>query len=134
MEPENRAHPRHRVVTDCVIRSRHGIVAEETIDTSWDGVRASAVAPVLTGEEVEIALRVPRSHFWLRAAGRVARVVHGRRWEDRAVAIGVALTSMHGFDRVLWGQAIARYPSPPAERGPDRDYARSVRQIASGQS
>jgi hypothetical protein len=67
------------------------VVARQVLDLSPAGMLVVAERPVLTGELVVLTLRVPMvSLAWFDAEAVVARVVHGRRPEDRGRALGLS--------------------------------------------
>lgn len=106
------------------------MLGEQTLDVSWDGLAIRARGQARCGESVRVAVRVPRSNFWLHGKGRVTRVIEGRRWSDDGPAFGIRLVEMHGFDRLVWGTALRRHPRTVGLRGETRDYAEAVLRIA----
>lgn len=130
MSTEQRDKVRYAVRTDCLVTSRDGrMLAERTLDASWDGLRLAATGTVRVGERVHVSLRVPRSRYWLQAEGVVTRLLHGRRDGDAGPAFGVRLDRMHGMDRMLLGTALRHQHRAAPERGATRDYARAVARI-----
>jgi len=71
------------------------LVADLALDLSTNGMLVRATTRILTGEEVFVAFKPPRSNRWLDAQGVVARVVHGRRPGDTGLAFGI---EFHTFD------------------------------------
>lgn len=127
-----RQHRRHRVRTDCVLRSRQDdrLIADETVDASWSGLRVRSLAAARVGEGVRVSIRVPGSRMWLDADGVVTRVCPGRRVDDGGETLGVALRRMDGMHRLLFATALRRHPEAPTSRGGARDYARAIQRIA----
>jgi len=127
-----RQHRRHRVTTDCVLRSADDdrLLADQTVDLSWSGLRVDALGAAAVGERVRICVRIPGSTTWLDADGRVARVCPGRREGEPGPTLGVRLATMDGMHRLLLATVLRHYPEASAERGADRDYARAVLRIA----
>lgn len=89
---------RRYVRLDCqVVRERDfRLVGDLALDLSTGGMRVRGLSPVLTGEEVVISFRPPRSNVWVDAEATVARVVHGRRPGDTGLSFGL---EFHGVGR-----------------------------------
>jgi hypothetical protein len=80
-----------------VVRDRDfTLVGRHMVDLCEEGmlVRADVGARVLTGEAVIVAFLAPFSRIWIDAEAFVARVIHGRRLEDRGLALGLAFERM----------------------------------------
>ncbi len=131
MEQQPR-HRRHRVRTECVVRAQRDdrLIADETFDLSWSGVRARALAATRVGERVRVSIRIPGSTTWLDADGVVARVCPSRRAGDEPAAVGVRMDRMDGMLRLLLGTVLRHYPELRPARRRARDYARMVARIA----
>jgi hypothetical protein len=85
-----------------VVRERDfRIVGRQMVDLCEEGmlVRADLGARVLTGEAVIVAFLAPFSRIWIDAEALVARVIHGRRLEDRGQALGIAFERMDAPER-----------------------------------
>ena len=108
------------------------LLGERTLDGSWDGLQVAACHDAEIGDRVNVALRVPRSTFWVQGKGTVTRVSPGLREEDEAPSIGIALDEMHGLDRMLLAHALRKNPQVAPKRNADRDYARTVWRIIRG--
>ena len=108
---------RREVLLSCqVVRERDfRLLATLALDLSTDGMLVATEARVLTGEEVIVSFRGPRSDQWFDASATVARVVHGRRPSDAGRCLGLA------FDRPdeRWKRALFRSLRglPPPEPG-----------------
>jgi hypothetical protein len=115
--PHRRAF-RHALRLDCqVVRLRDfRLVADTTLDLSTRGMSVAPRERVLTGEELVVSFRVPRSSRWMDVDATVVRVSHGRRPGDRGRALGL---QFHGIDerstRILF-EALRFFP-PPAPSG-----------------
>ncbi|MBX3270132.1 MAG: PilZ domain-containing protein [Sandaracinaceae bacterium] len=127
----HRGHRRYLVNTDCVVRSSADdrLLADETLDLSWSGLRARALGGARVGERVRVSVRVPGSRTWLDADGVVARTAPGRRAGERGETLAVALRRMDGMHRLLLATVVRRFPEVPPERGGTRDYARAIQRI-----
>jgi len=96
------------------------LIGDLAFDLSTKGMLVRACARVLTGEEVFLAFRPPRSNRWLDAQGVVSRVVHGRRPGDLGLSFGVEICAMeedqrqHLFDQLrgLYAPDPMRPPRP----------------------
>ena len=119
-----RKHPRRafrrEVILSCqVVRERDfRLVSELALDLSTQGMLVSTNLRVLTGEELLVSFRPPRSDRWLDVSATVARVVHGRRPGDRGRCLGL---SFHGLDaaseRALFHH-LRGLPAPEPSRLP----------------
>lgn len=127
-----RQHRRHRVITDCVLRSADDdrLLADETLDLSWSGLRVGALSEAAVGERVRICVRIPGSTTWLDAHGQVTRVCSGRRAGEPGPTLGVRMGTMDGMHRLLLATVLRHYPEAAEDRGAGRDYARAVQRIA----
>ncbi len=93
--PHSQRPVRRSVLLPCqVVRERDfRLVGRHLSDLSTEGMSVLIDRPVLTGEKLLIALKVPgTTSIWLDAEGEVRRVVHGRRPEDNGRAVGIELT------------------------------------------
>ena len=108
---------RREVLLSCqVVRERDfRLVSDLALDLSTEGMLVSTEQRVLTGEELLVSFRPPRSDRWLDVQATVARVVHGRRPSDRGRCLGL---SFHAFDaasrRLLFNQLRGLPPPEPA--------------------
>ena len=76
------------------------------------------VMPVLTGEEVVVSFKPPRSNTWFDAQGVVARVVHGRRPGDYGLSYGIELQNLSVDDERLLFDHLRGSSRPDAQRPP----------------
>lgn len=128
LEPVRRAFRRF-VRIDCQVVREHDfrLVGDLALDLSTRGMLVRARSRVLTGEELLVAFRPPRSNHWIDAQGTVARVVHGRRPGDTGLAFGI---EFHGMDRDhvdLLFDKLRGMAAPDATRPPRPLVARSLR-------
>lgn len=88
---------RHEVRLACqVVRVRDfRLVADTALDLSTRGMCVAVRRPVLTGEELIVSFRLPRSERWVDVDATVARVSHGRRPGERGRSLGL---QFHGLD------------------------------------
>jgi hypothetical protein len=103
---------RHALSLACqVVRLRDfRLIADTALDLSTRGMFAATRDRVLTGEELLVSFRVPRSNRWMDVDATVVRVSHGRRPGDRGRALGL---QFHGVDersrRILF-EALRFFP------------------------
>lgn len=79
---------------------------------------APRISRVLTGEEVVVSFKLPRSNDWLDAQGIVARVLHGRRPGDYGLSYGVEFFNLSKDDEALLFENLRGRGAPDALRPP----------------
>jgi hypothetical protein len=124
---------RRAVRFDCqVVRERDfRLLGEWALDLSNDGMLVVSNADVLTGEEVVVSFKVPRSSIYVDAEATVARVVHGRRPSDRhRRALGISFASLDDAARRMLRASLRGLPPPLPTRRPRIDYAASIHMAA----
>jgi hypothetical protein len=116
------------VRVDCqVVRERDfRMVGSRGVDLSPDGMLVMLQEPVLTGEPLVVAFRLPRSDFWFDATAHVARVLHGRRPGDKGRCFGVEFEPLEPDVAVFLRRALRGVPPPLPMREPRIDYAASI--------
>jgi hypothetical protein len=87
---------RREVLLACqIVRERDfRLVSDLAFDLSTEGMLVSTSDRVLTGEELLVSFRAPRSNLWFDLEATVARVVHGRRPFDRGRCLGLTFHSV----------------------------------------
>jgi hypothetical protein len=120
MSEPNRASFRRLVCLDCQVVREHDfqLVADLAVDLSTRGMLVRGRRRVLTGEEVIVSFKPPRSSRWFDAQGTVARVVHGRRPGDRGLSFGIEFTNLSWADELHLFDAIRGLPAPAPLRPP----------------
>ena len=124
---------RRAVRIDCqVVRERDfKLLGDWALDLSPDGILVVSNADVLTGEEVIVSFKVPRTSIVLDTEATVARVVHGRRPTDRhRRALGIAFDSLDETARWALRSSLRDFAPPLPSRKPRIDYAASVHMAA----
>jgi hypothetical protein len=115
-----RASFRRYVRLDCQVVREHDfrLVGDLALDLSTTGIRVRARQRVLTGEELIISFKPPRSNRWFDAQGTVARVLHGRRPGDWGLSFGVAFHALSRDDEHVLFEHLRGLPAPDALRPP----------------
>ena len=113
-QPRRRRVLRRCVRVDCqVVRERDfRLIGSRGVDLSPLGMLVMAQEPVLTGEPVVVAFRLPGGSRWLDAEGTVARVVHGRRPGDLGRCFGVSFDGIEPDAHVYLAGALRGVPPP----------------------
>ncbi len=111
---------RRYVRTPCQVVREHDftLVGDLALDLSTNGMLVRAVKRVLTGEEVFLAFRPPRSNRWIDAQGVVARVVHGRRPGDMGLSFGIEFHTIDDDHREHLFEALRYMHAPDPMRPP----------------
>jgi hypothetical protein len=101
------------------------LVGDLALDLSSRGMLVRAkkhegarVMPVLTGEEVVVTFKPPRSNTWFDAQGIVARVVHGRRPGDYGISYGIEFQNLSVEDERRLFDHLRGTSRPDAQRPP----------------
>lgn len=126
---------RRFVRIDCqVVRERDfKLIGDLALDLSERGMLVRTSERVLTGEEVVVSFRPPRSNRFVDALGHVARVIHGRRPGDHLCAtrsgfagseygrqLGIEFYAMDEDDRHHLWDCLRGLPAPDPMRDPAR--------------
>jgi c-di-GMP-binding flagellar brake protein YcgR len=109
---------RREVLLSCqVVRERDfRLVSDLALDLSTEGMLVSTEQRVLTGEELLVSFRPPRSDRWLDVQATVARVVHGRRPSDRGRCLGLVFQGVDPASRRLLFNHLRGLPPPEPAR------------------
>lgn len=118
-EPVRREFRRY-VRLDCqVVRERDfRLVGDLALDLSTKGMLVRAKTRVLTGEELVVSFKAPRSNRWFDTAATVARVVHGRRPGDYGLCLGIEFHGVGATDREFLFEQLRGRGSPEPLRPP----------------
>ena len=113
---------RRFVRIDCQVVREHDfkIIGDLALDLSERGMLVRTSERVLTGEEVVVSFRPPRSNRFVDALGHVARVIHGRRPGDRGRQLGIDFYAMDEDDRHHLWDCLRGLPAPDPMRDPAR--------------
>jgi hypothetical protein len=119
---------RRGVRVDCqVVRERDfALVGSRGLDLSPFGMLVMAEVPVMTGEPLFVAFRLPRSTWWFDAEATVARVLHGRRPGDKGRCFGIEFDALDRSLQYFLHTALHGVPPPVPKREARIDYAASV--------
>jgi hypothetical protein len=123
---------RRGVRVDCqVVRERDfRLVGSRALDLSPHGMLVFSQEPVLTGEPLVVAFRLPQSMWWFDAEATVARVVHGRRPGDLGRCFGLEFDAIDRSVQYFLHTALQGVPPPVPRRERRIDYAASVKLAA----
>jgi hypothetical protein len=115
-----RASFRRYVRLDCQVVREHDfrLVGDLALDLSTRGMLVRARERILTGEEVVVTFKPPRSNQWFDAQGTVARVLHGRRPGDYGLSFGIAFEGLSREDEHHLFEHLRGLPAPDALRPP----------------
>ncbi len=108
------------------------LLSRECFDLSLRGMGVRAMAPAPIGTPLIVSFRVPGSSFVCDLEARVARVVWGRRSEDRYPSLGIELLSLDPLSRAVLAARLRGLPPPVPMRRVRVDYAASIAAIAAG--
>lgn len=111
---------RRDVRLECqVVRERDfRLVGDLALDLSTRGMLVRAKTRVLTGEELVVSFRAPRSHRWFDATATVARVIHGRRPGDYGLCLGIEFHDVTDEDRAFLFEQLRGRGAPEPLRPP----------------
>jgi len=128
LEPVRSAFRRF-VRIDCQVVREHDfrLVGDLALDLSTKGMLVRARERVLTGEEVFVAFKPPRSNRWMDAQGIVTRVVHGRRPGDTGLSFGIEFYSIEQQYQDLLFDKLRGMFAPDAQRPPRPLVPRDLR-------
>lgn len=120
---------RRAVRVECqVVRERDfKLLGKSAIDLSTRGMLVETDARVLTGEEVFVAFKSPRTRQWFDCQATVARVVHGRRPYDGGRFLGLKFEGLDDWQSFVLKSDLRGLAPPFPKRELRIDYAASVR-------
>jgi hypothetical protein len=118
--PSPRTAFRRYVRLDCQVVREHDfkIIADLAFDLSTEGMLVSTRERVLSGEEVIVSFKPPKSNRWVDAQATVARVIHGRRPTDRGRSLGLTFHAMDPMDKEHLWEALRGLAAPEPARDP----------------
>ena len=119
---------RRAVRIDCQVVRSHDfkLLGARALDISTEGMLIETDINVLTGEDVIVAFRAPRTHQWFDCEATVARVLHGRRPGDRGQCLGLSFETLDDWSRLMLRNDLRGLPPPIPKRAQRIDYAASV--------
>jgi len=125
---------RRGVRIPCQVVDEEGftLLARECFDLSVRGMGVKAIAPAPIGTPLIVSFRIPGSSYHCDFEARVARVVWGRRREDRYPSLGIELLDMDALSRAVLAARLRGLPPPVPMRRVRVDYAATVGSIAKG--
>ena len=115
-----RASFRRYVRIDCQVVREHDfrLIGDLMLDLSTAGALIRARERVLTGEEVIVSFKPPRSNVWFDAQGVVTRVLHGRRPGDYGLSFGIEFVNLGKDDERRLFEHLRGLSAPDAQRPP----------------
>lgn len=123
---------RRYVRVDCQVVREHDfrLVGNLMLDLSTKGALVRACGRVLTGEELIVSFKPPRSNEWFDAEAVVARVLHGRRPSDYGLSFGIEFVNLATEDQMRLFEHLRGLAAPEAQR-PPRTLAKAAAAPAS---
>jgi hypothetical protein len=111
---------RRYVRLDCqVVReSDFRLIGDLALDLSTKGMLVRARERVLTGEEVVVSFKPPRSNEWFDAEATIARVLHGRRPGDYGLSFGIEFHGLNEDEELCLFEHLRGLAAPDAQRPP----------------
>jgi hypothetical protein len=103
------------------------LIGDLALDLSTKGMLVRAkeltlpsgkVQRVLTGEEVVVCFKLPKSNDWFDAQGIVTRVLHGRRPGDYGLSYGIEFYNLSKEDELILHERLRGHAAPDALRPP----------------
>lgn len=111
---------RRYVRLDCQVVREHDfrLVGDLVLDLSTKGALVRATERVLTGEELIVSFKPPRSNDWFDAQAVVARVLHGRRPGDAGLSFGIEFVNLAAEDEYRLFAHLRGLAAPESQRPP----------------
>jgi hypothetical protein len=107
-----------RLVCQVVREHDFQLVGDLALDLSTRGMLVRATHRILTGEEVLVSFKPPRSNDWFDAQGVVARVVHGRRPGDYGLSFGIEFVNQTRDEELRLFEHLRGLYAPDPQRPP----------------
>ncbi len=114
-----------------VVRERDfRLIGDTSLDLSPNGMLVASEHFMERGENVIVSFQATNLGIWFDTEATVARVIEGRRVEDRGVT-GVALsfTTLDTVKRLILRGHLRRVPPPLPRRAQRIDWSATVRSI-----
>lgn len=114
-----------------VVRERDfRLVADTSLDLSPSGMLVPSTHFMERGENLIVSFQATHLGLWFDTEATVARLVEGRRAEDRGIT-GIALqfTSLEPVKRLILRGHLRRVPPTLPRRTPRIDWSATVRRI-----
>jgi hypothetical protein len=105
------------------------IVGKRGLDLSQDGMLVGALDEVREGEGIIVSFTFTPFAIPFHVEGQVARVLHGRRGNDRMPAVAVSFDSIDPVSRLILRGNLRRIPPVLPARARRVDYAATVAQL-----
>ncbi|WP_394839001.1 PilZ domain-containing protein [Pendulispora rubella] len=132
---QQRSVMRHAVEVSCqIVREQDmKLIGRRSLDLSTEGLLMPSEADVNIGDELMVSFRATDFGLLFATSGRVARILEGRRANDRGRCIGVSFR-LGAIARHILRGGLRRVPPPLPRRAREKrvDYAKTVYEIAYG--
>ena len=116
-KPERKAFRREVLLRCQIVREKDfKLVSDLAFDMSEEGMLVSTGTRVMTGEDLLVSFRAPRSNQWFDCQARVARVIHGRRPGDRGRCLGLTFEGLDGDRKAALGRLLRGLPAAEPAR------------------
>lgn len=111
---------RRFVRLDCQVVREHDfrLVADLALDLSTKGMLVRSRTRVLTGEEVIVTFKPPRTNHFVDATAVVTRVLHGRRPGDHGLCLGLEFDRLSQDDEAILFESLRGLAAPEPLRPP----------------
>ncbi|MBX3189033.1 MAG: PilZ domain-containing protein [Labilithrix sp.] len=129
----DRREVRKAVALGCqVIRERDfRIIATQALDLSPDGMLVRTTSFVEPGENMLVCFKATSLGLWFDSEASVARVIQGRRTEDKGgVALGLSFSTLDRVKRLILRGHLRRIPPPLPRRAQRIDWTATVRSLS----
>jgi hypothetical protein len=119
---------RRAVRFHCQVVREHDfrLVGHRALDVSPEGMLVMNDDRILTGEDLIVTFRLPRTRLWFDVQATAARVIHGRRPTDKGHCVGLEFHSFDETDKRRIRAHLRGVPPPVPARERRVDYAGSV--------
>lgn len=109
--PHARKRRAARPLCEVVRLSDFRLVGRQVVDISTRGMLIETDLSVLTGEELLVTFKSPVDNRWFDCDATVARVLQGRRREDRRRAVGISFGPMDPWTEIVLCDHLRKAPS-----------------------
>jgi hypothetical protein len=113
-----------------VVRERDfRLVAERTIDLSPGGMLVASDLDLDPGDDLIVSFQATSLGLWFDTEAKVARIIRGRRAEDRGRGAAIRFSSLDRVKRLILRGHLRRVPPPLPRRLQRIDWSATVRSV-----